>query len=610
MIQYNKERPLRVFTAFSGYDSQCLALDRLRETFPEFEYELVGWSEIDKYAIQAHNALYPQWADRNYGDISKIDWNQVPDFDLFTYSSPCFIAGTLIHTEDGFKPIEDVKVGDKVLTHTNRYCNVEKTGSKPSDDIYILKGSMFDTITCTGNHPFYARKMSRKGHNNERTFDKPGWIEAKDLNKNTYLGYAINTKNELPIWNGSIDNRYGHNRQVNKLQPLLDNPYFWYLMGRYVGDGWKYTNEKYGSGIIICCSGRNHESLVNALQALDIHFYQRKEPTVIKLYISMNEMNQFVSRYGYYSHGKKIDAETINLPINLLEGFINGIIDSDGCYTNNEHKVTTVSRELAYGLQQCIAKAFHRPVKMYKTIRNPTCIIEGRMVNQRDTYTIVWHTDGRKQDHAFYDDGYIWFPLKSVKKIDCNAIVYNLQVAEDHSYTANGTIVHNCQDFSVAGLQKGGDEGSGTRSSLLWECRKAIEIKRPRFALLENVKALVSKRFYPLFMDWVSTLVSLGYYNWWQVLNSTDYENPQNRERVFLVSCLDNIQYQFPEPMELPYCVADILDYDSINQYRINRQTEREFIESLDMERLEKEARFADERGLTVDESEIDDEDV
>lgn len=80
---------LRVFTAFSGYDSQCLALDRLKANFPEFDYELVGWSEIDKYAIQAHNALYPQWADRNYGDISQIDWSQVPDFDLFTYSSPC-----------------------------------------------------------------------------------------------------------------------------------------------------------------------------------------------------------------------------------------------------------------------------------------------------------------------------------------------------------------------------------------------------------------------------------------------------------------------------------------------------------------------------------------
>ena len=60
---------LKVFTSFSGYDSQCMALDRLG-----IDYDLVGWSEIDKYAIQAHNAVYPQYADRNYGDITKIDW--------------------------------------------------------------------------------------------------------------------------------------------------------------------------------------------------------------------------------------------------------------------------------------------------------------------------------------------------------------------------------------------------------------------------------------------------------------------------------------------------------------------------------------------------------
>jgi DNA (cytosine-5)-methyltransferase 1 len=80
---------IKVFTAFSGYDSQCMALDRLKENHPDFDYDLVGWSEIDKYAIQAHDAIYPQWADRNFGDVSKIDWSQVPDFDFFTYSFPC-----------------------------------------------------------------------------------------------------------------------------------------------------------------------------------------------------------------------------------------------------------------------------------------------------------------------------------------------------------------------------------------------------------------------------------------------------------------------------------------------------------------------------------------
>lgn len=75
---------IRVFTAFSGYDSQCLALRRLN-----IDFDLVGWSEIDKFAIIAHDILFPEYKDRNYGDISKIDWTQVPDFDLFTYSSPC-----------------------------------------------------------------------------------------------------------------------------------------------------------------------------------------------------------------------------------------------------------------------------------------------------------------------------------------------------------------------------------------------------------------------------------------------------------------------------------------------------------------------------------------
>ena len=81
---YTKEKPLRVFTSFSGYDSQCMALDRIG-----IPYDLVGWSEIDKYAIQAHNTLYPQASDKNYGDISKVDWDAVPNFDLFTYSFPC-----------------------------------------------------------------------------------------------------------------------------------------------------------------------------------------------------------------------------------------------------------------------------------------------------------------------------------------------------------------------------------------------------------------------------------------------------------------------------------------------------------------------------------------
>lgn len=73
-MEYTKEHPLRVFTAFSGYDSQCLALERLKKKNPGFDYELVGWSEVEMNAIAAHNAIFPQYKDRNYGDISAINW--------------------------------------------------------------------------------------------------------------------------------------------------------------------------------------------------------------------------------------------------------------------------------------------------------------------------------------------------------------------------------------------------------------------------------------------------------------------------------------------------------------------------------------------------------
>lgn len=88
-MEYTENNPLRGFTSFSGYDSQSMALDRLKEMHPGFDYELVGWSEIDRHAIKAHNLVYPQWAGRNFGDITKIDWALVPDFDMFTFSSPC-----------------------------------------------------------------------------------------------------------------------------------------------------------------------------------------------------------------------------------------------------------------------------------------------------------------------------------------------------------------------------------------------------------------------------------------------------------------------------------------------------------------------------------------
>lgn len=117
-----------------------------------------------------------------------------------------------------------------------------------------------------------------------------------------------------------------------------------------------------------------------------------------------------------------------------------------------------------------------------------------------------------------------------------------------------------CQDFSVAGKQAGGDKGSGTRSSLLWECERIIRAVKPKYLLMENVKNLVGKKHIHNFTEWLRTLEDMGYQNFWKVLNAKDYGVPQNRERVFVVSILGGGQYQFQEPIPLTKRLKDVLE--------------------------------------------------
>ncbi len=133
-----------------------------------------------------------------------------------------------------------------------------------------------------------------------------------------------------------------------------------------------------------------------------------------------------------------------------------------------------------------------------------------------------------------------------------------------------------CQDISTAGKQKGFIEGSGSRSSLLWECRRTIEAKRPKFLLMENVKALVQKKFMPEFQRWIDTLVDLGYSSFWQMLNAKDFGIPQNRERVFMVSILGEATFEFPKPFPLEKRLRDVLEENVDESYYLSDvQTQR-----------------------------------
>lgn len=147
-----------------------------------------------------------------------------------------------------------------------------------------------------------------------------------------------------------------------------------------------------------------------------------------------------------------------------------------------------------------------------------------------------------------------------------------------------------CQDFSSAGQQKGGEEGRGTRSSLLWEVKKAIIAKKPPFLLMENVKNLVSKKFILTFRKWLDWLTEQGYTNHVAVLNANDYGVAQHRERVFVVSMLDDRWFRFPEPRPLTKSVEDYLEDEVDEKYYKSQEVVDAFIAQLsdeDKQRLD-----------------------
>ena len=128
-----------------------------------------------------------------------------------------------------------------------------------------------------------------------------------------------------------------------------------------------------------------------------------------------------------------------------------------------------------------------------------------------------------------------------------------------------------CTDVSGAGKQEGFLKGSNTRSSLLWECEKIIEAKRPKYLLMENVKALVSKKFKVHFEEWIKLLDNLGYKTFYEILDAKDYGVPQHRERVFAISILDeNAEYSFPSKMPLSTRLRDILEKDVDEKYYLS----------------------------------------
>ena len=169
----------------------------------------------------------------------------------------------------------------------------------------------------------------------------------------------------------------------------------------------------------------------------------------------------------------------------------------------------------------------------------------------------------------------------------CNVIGDDLGIVDTDKYNYLLTYSFPCTDLSKAGKVKGMSKGSNTRSGLLWEVERILkELKTlPQFLVMENVPQVHSDANINDFADWITFLDSLGYTSKWQDLNAKDFGIPQNRERCFMVSYLDNsLQYAFPESIPLTSTAQEYLEDNVAEKYYIKTEKAKELIEKLIIE--------------------------
>ena len=512
-------------------------------------HECVGFCEYDPYAVASYTAMHlitkeqahylkslslkqrqkeilkeeyrnGEWYAK---DITEVRGADIPEADIWCGGFPCFVKGTSVITSKGIVPIEQIKEGDYVLTHTDSFRKVLCTMEHEANNIYSLKVQGSLETNVTGNHRFYVRYKSKAWNISRREWDVvwsvPEWKEVQDFNGKEFIKFPKNCLSE---------NKY--NFTENEL----------WLIGRYVADGYlrdyqrKDKNSR-AKGIIFCIG--------NSKKA-EFEKHLNKKPAeelkgCCKYYYYDEKLFKACSDCGRGAENKIVPFYILNLPGKLLKCFLDGYMSGDGCFTNGYYKISTVSRRLVLSLAQVINKVYNVPYSIYHTPKAGKHIIEGREVSQHDVYELRFDVTAHKQDHGKVIDGDLWMPVKNIAKTDKKETVYNMEVENDNSYTANGLAAHNCQDISVAGKQSG---LKGERSNLFFQFVRCLKEKeegdRPEWVILENVKNLLSINQGWDFARVLFALGKAGYNCSWQVFNSKDHGVPQNRERVYIVGHL------------------------------------------------------------------------
>lgn len=472
--------------------------------------------DSDKYACSVYK-YHNSDTELYEGDIRNVKGSDIISkygrINIITAGIPCFNGETLIFTKRGLISIKDVLVGDEVFTHRKRWKRVNKLFiSKDKSTRAIKAQGIIETIT-TDEHPYYCRRRKNVWNNKKRTyerkFDEPKWIEAKSI-KHHHIGRICPTA-----------------------KPIEGDKDFWWVVGRYVADGWLVNRKDRGNGQtcrVIISAGRHDEKYVQQRIQRKFNCCRTEERTVIKYHITNKQFGEFLKPTGRKSYNKEIPISWFGMSDEQAKAFLDGYLTGDGNVYKGGISASTTSKKLAISISLLYQRVYRILSTISLVVPSPKGKIENRIINQRPYYTVRFPKRNRS---GFVENEIAWGKVKKNESTNRRETVYNIEVEEDNSYTANGAIVHNCQAFSIAGQRKGFEDIS--RGTLFFEVARLANEIRSDYIFIENVKGLINHEGGKTLAIIFSRLEELGYDIEWQVCNSRYFGVAQNRERVYII---------------------------------------------------------------------------
>lgn len=347
------------------------------------------------------------------------DWRHLVRLDGGDWPT-CFPAGTLVTTDYGQVPIEDIEAGDMVLTHKGRWRRVSASGMTGVRQTVKVKGR--GDLTCTADHPVWARELlSANYHTGGRKFAEPEWTPASGL-----VGRYVANAYQVP------------STSVHLPEGMTSaGEDFWKFVGFWLGDG--YTNPQATRVAIDIQKQRKVDYLAPLIPdwrcSVDSKGFSRFRTVDPSLASFLRD------HFGAYAAGKRIPSWMLGAPETVRRAFLDGYVNSDGCVDKRGYiQISTASKASAIALR-ILAGTLGISAGVYRSSPG--------VKESAPKWTVIWRAHLPIRSQSIRDDRADWAHIRSVTASDIAVPVYDLTVDEDESFVADGFVVHNCQDLNL-----------------------------------------------------------------------------------------------------------------------------------------------------------------